>query len=694
MKPGKARRSRAAPAPASHTVPVAAPAKPRPRLRYLLAGLALSLLTLVAYSNSFATGFPLDNQALLLDQRVHQASGENLHLILEHSYWWPNGEAGLYRPLTSLSYLFNYAILENSKDPAGYHWINWLLHTANVLLVFALAVRLLAGRARAFRTAFFIALLWAVHPVLTESVTNIVGRADLLAGAAVLGGFLMYLKSAESSGWRRTLWLIGLALAAAVGTLSKESAVVLPGVLILYELICRREGKAPRALPWKKLAWGSGATLLPIALALWKRALVLSAALPAEFPFTDNPIAGASFWIGRLTALEVLARYLWISVWPVKLSCDYSYSEIPLAHGSPGDWFAWLAVAAVAAAIGLLYRYNRLAFFFACFAFLNLLPASNLLFPIGTIMAERLLYLPLVGIVACVVITLDAAGGHARLPQWTPIVVVGLVTAAFAIRTWMRNIDWTDDLTMATVSVKTSPNSFKVHRLLASALSKSGQNDANIDRIVAEADKSVAILNTLPDELNMPAPWNLAASCHLAKGDSLPKADARPQYEAAVRTAQRSISIEAASRAAYDRRHGMQVAVSVGAADAYRMLASAYLRLDQADQALPAAIEASTINPNDAETYADMADAYLARERGEDAAISLAQGMFATGAGELREDLLKLYQSGVDTHGCAVVPGPRGPALNPACEIVHRDVCQAAKRAHRQDLFQQARCTD
>ena len=304
MKPGKARRSRAAPAPASHTVPVAAPAKPQARLRYLLAGLALCLLTLAAYSNSFATGFPLDNQALLLDQRVHEASSENVHLILEHSYWWPNGEAGLYRPLTSLSYLFNYAILGNAKDPAGYHWINWLLHTVNVLLVFALAVRLLAGRARAFRTAFFIALLWAVHPVLTESVTNIVGRADLLAGAAVLGGFLMYLKSAESTGWRRTLWLGGLALAAAVGTLSKESAVVLPGVLILYELICRSEGKLLRALPWKKLAWGCGVTLLPIALALWKRALVLSAALPAEFPFTDNPIAGASFWIGRLTALE------------------------------------------------------------------------------------------------------------------------------------------------------------------------------------------------------------------------------------------------------------------------------------------------------------------------------------------------------------------------------------------------------
>jgi hypothetical protein len=82
----------------------------------------------------------------------------------------------MYRPVTTLSYLFNSAILGNSNHPAGYHWVNFFLHGVNVLFVFALRLRLLAGRARAFRTAFFMALLWSLHPVLTESVTNIVSR--------------------------------------------------------------------------------------------------------------------------------------------------------------------------------------------------------------------------------------------------------------------------------------------------------------------------------------------------------------------------------------------------------------------------------------------------------------------------------------------------------------------------------------
>src|SRR6266567_5109310 len=108
--------------------------------------LGLCALTLAAFSTSFVTGFALDNQVLLLgDPRIRQATAQNVTQILQHTYWWPNGEAGIYRPLTTLSYLFNYAILGNGGNPAGYHWINLWLHGVNVLLVYALAWRLFSG---------------------------------------------------------------------------------------------------------------------------------------------------------------------------------------------------------------------------------------------------------------------------------------------------------------------------------------------------------------------------------------------------------------------------------------------------------------------------------------------------------------------------------------------------------------------
>src|SRR5262249_25646791 len=235
-----------------------------PILKYQWLGLVVAAV--LAYSSSFSAGFALDNKALILDDaRVHAATDENVALILGHSYWWPVGESGLYRPLTTLSYLFNYAILRNEDRPAGYHAVNLLLHIVNVLLVYGLIVRLLgpaeAGhdiqapkgvRRRATvhartpvvsgfsRTlAIGIAAVWAVHPLSTEAVTNIVGRADLLAAFGVLAGLVSYAHTREASGSRRLWWLLALAASPAVVVFSKEGSVAIAGVFALYEIVFR-----------------------------------------------------------------------------------------------------------------------------------------------------------------------------------------------------------------------------------------------------------------------------------------------------------------------------------------------------------------------------------------------------------------------------------------------------------------------
>src|ERR1700679_2563336 len=107
----------------------------------LWAALALCAIALLAYANSFETGFVLDNAVLLKEGQIHEATRQNIGLILQHTYWWPTGESGLYRPLTILSFLFNYAVLGNGEHPAGYHWINFILQAGNIVLAFAVALR-------------------------------------------------------------------------------------------------------------------------------------------------------------------------------------------------------------------------------------------------------------------------------------------------------------------------------------------------------------------------------------------------------------------------------------------------------------------------------------------------------------------------------------------------------------------------
>ena len=685
MKPKK-KRATAQPQPAPRQRADQAPTQ------HLLAGLALCAITLLAFSNSFQSGFVLDNKGLLLqDPRIREATRQNLESIFQHTYWWPNGETGLYRPLTTLSYLLNYALLGNRDQPAGYHWINLVLHVGNVLLVYALMLRLL----RKFWPSVFVAALWAVHPLLTESVTNIIGRADLIAAMALLSGFLMYLNSAETKGFPRISWLAGLMTVTAAGVFSKESAVAVLGVMVLYELIWRNERKSGRPL-----LWGCLAVLVPVGAMLYERAVVLAASLPALFPYVDNPIVGAGFWTGRLTAIKVIARYLWLAAWPANLSCDYSYPQISLANGGAEDWLSWIVVAAAVVGALLLCRRNRAAFFLACFAFLNFVPVSNLFFPIGAIMAERFLYLPLAGLLGCLVLAIYVVAERIRVAAFAPLLLC-IIGVGFAGRTWSRNLDWQNDLTMATAAVRSGPNSFKTHKLLAGVLYESDPDHSNIDKVIGEADKSIALLDSLPNARNQADAYLWPGAYYLVKGDRLSQRGANgemlsspasvAQYDRARELLLRSIAIDRSARAEYHRQHdrGLGNSTALAApngdietfrtpAEAQRLLSEVYLRLGDPDNALTAGALSSRLDPLNPEVYRQMAAVFLAERRADDAAAKLMAGLLITSDPGLREELLNVYRSGLDVEGCAIVPGPRGPAINPHCEMIHRHICTAS----------------
>jgi hypothetical protein len=117
---------RPAPKPAR---PTEAPGRRTVRTQRWLAA-ALCAIALIAYADSLGLGLALDSRVVVLgDSRIREASAQNLSLILAKDYWWPKAVDRLYRPVTTLSFLFNYAILGNGENPAGYHLLNLLLHS-------------------------------------------------------------------------------------------------------------------------------------------------------------------------------------------------------------------------------------------------------------------------------------------------------------------------------------------------------------------------------------------------------------------------------------------------------------------------------------------------------------------------------------------------------------------------------------
>lgn len=644
-----------------------------------LTAAGLALLCCAIYSNSFGAGFPLDNRQLILrDARVHTYSAENVRLILQHTYWWPYGESGLYRPLTTLSYLFDYAVLGHGERPAGYHALNLLLHVANALLFWRLVLRVTASR----WTAAASAALWAAVPLSTEAVTNIVGRADLMAATGVLGALLTYLRwrdtAREAPMWSGVLSALAIAVLVTLGTLAKESAIAVLGVILAIEVIWWQGLAAVR-----RLAVLAAVCLLPLGWWLWQRGVVLGAAVAPEFPFTDNPIVGAPFWLGRLTAVQVMWRYVALLAWPAHLSNDYSYPQIPLAAGTPADWASVVLLGAGVVAGLWQARRSRAILFFAAFALTAFLPVSNLLFATGTIMAERLTYLPSAGLAAIAAIALASAGSTSSTRRVATIAVAVLV-AAYGARTYIRNADWTDDVTLWRSAVSSVPASAKAHRALAEALYDADPSHANLDEVMQHADQAVALLEPLDDRQNTFQAFRQAgaygldkASQLLASGVSPANPELRRLYSRALHLLDRAVVI---ARHAAEQTPGYSVEPE---ADAQRLRAAAILGLENFSLALNAAKRSRDLAPLHPLGYRLSAQALLGMHRDEEAVMTLLAGSIITGDRGLGQDAMVLYADGADPQGCAVVGTGATAALNPQCATVVRHSCIASAAAYQ-----------
>jgi hypothetical protein len=575
-----------------------------------------------AYANSLANGFALDANALILqDPRIRAATGENLRLIVQNDYWWPTYTLGVYRPLTTLSYLVNWSVLGGGGSPLGYHLLNVLLHMVNVWFVYRLAQRILPSAAQ----AGFAAALWAIHPIGVECVSNVAGRGDLLAAAAVLGGLLLYARDAH--------WLTLFAVAVA-GVFAKENAAVLIALMVLWDVTYRG---------FSRHRWPSYAAVAASLALLWIiRHFVYRDAPWIDWPVVDNPLLAAGFWSARLTAWKVVGMYLWLLAFPWRLAYDRSYSEIPPSGW--GDASAWLAVLTIAAALAIVIARRRrdpVLFFAAGFFGLALLPTSNLILQIGNIMAERFLYLPAVGFaIAVTAIATRLPLGRARL------VIAAAAILLFTARTVARNPAWLNEISLASTDVTSAPYSFRVHEMLAHALHDRG----NLDAAIAEEERTWEILRPLPVAwIPVATPMNLGGY-YLEKGDAA-GSRANIWYEKAVAVLLRGREIAREVGKQWDAAqiaHGRPLRAHTASPNLYFNLGQGYGLLGRYPEAVEAFRFGRAIAPAETKFYDPLAAAYMGLGRREEASMILEEKRLLESGGVAScaaiEDLAKAWE--------------------------------------------------
>ena len=545
--------------------------------------------------------------------------------ILTRGYWTvgDTGVPNLYRPVTILSFLVNHAV--GGTEPLGYRLVNVALHVLVALMVLGLARRVLGppSAERPIDGALAAALLFAVHPVHTEVLGLVVGRGDLLAATGTLLCLLLFLgaRARAASGDRRGARLLDAGAVAAflLGFFSKENAVAAPFIVLAADLTrpwAQAFPGAPAAgsvSPRPRPAWGAHAALFAaLGAGLLVRTAVLGMVGPAAFtPFIDNQIAHQPFPLSTLTALAVLARYARLLVAPVHLSIDYSFNAIPPSGSllEPGPLTGLLIVAAVAGAIVFLRGRRPAPAFALLFAGLAFLPVANLLIPIGTIMAERLLYLPSVGFclfAGWLLAALPAASGAARTAARA---AVAALLVLLAVRGLVRLRDWRDDRTIFARAIAVSPASVRAQFNYGVASEQEGDDAA----AAAAYARALAIWGEFSD-----AHYNLAGldARHQRWADSV------EHYREASRLQPGNVSylvnygnsLTHAGRPA-EALDPLERAVSIEPESdkAWNNLGAAYLALGRGGDSERAWREAARLDPANAEYVMNVAMALEAR---------------------------------------------------------------------------------
>jgi protein O-mannosyl-transferase len=422
----------------------------------LLAG-----ITFAAFSATLSADF-------VYDARMQILTGDFIH------DWrnWPAVLSGrvlgmdvldFNRPAMLASLMLDAAVW--GRNPFGYHLTSVLLHVVNVLLVWLLIRELtgVEGRPEKVLPTLLAALVFAVHPIVTEAVCEPTFREDLLVALCTLSALVLAMRHAPATpgfDMRRAIGCTGLCL---VAIASKEAGIVAPMLL---------------AASWWLFHRGEPGRFWAVTIGGAK--LVVVAFLAARFLLEPSPSSifeskpaypGGSLSQAMLIEPRILALYAQLVLVPVNLCADYGLPSI--AHLPLPVALGLLAAICVAGAIAA--RHDRRLLFAYCMILLPLLPVANLI-PIYRAAADRYLYLPMAGVALAVACLLDAPwlAGRETLRQR---VLAGCIAAVavLGMACIERQTVWASSLALWDDSYRKNPGSVTTATGLGEALREAGR---------------------------------------------------------------------------------------------------------------------------------------------------------------------------------------------------------------------------
>ncbi len=430
------------------------------RLLFLIA-----LCAIVPYAGTLLNGFVYDDNTQVLNNPYIQ-NFRHLGEIFTTTVWSYVGAQGVtnyYRPMMTTGYLICYRLF--GPLAYGFHLASVFLHTTVVCVLFIVTKSLLRRRDLAFGAA----LIFALHPIHSESVAWVAAVTDLELTLFYLLAFYFFLRLPRSEGTRSQGARFGLVGSFALALLSKEQALTLPLLATIYEH-CYRDDRRSTTLQ-RKLSRYAVVWLLSVAYVLFRIRMFGSFA-----PVTQMP--SLSWYQAMLSAFALTGQYLRKLLWPAYLCAFYVFNKsVNLVDGRV---LLGLGAAAVIAALFVaLWRRERVLSFALIWFLVTLAPVLNARWMAANVFAERYLYLPSVGF--CWLVGWAAVRLWGFAPDWSLWVRRGLLAASClvmvmcALRIVIRNRDWQNDVRLYTVTLADTPGAYAIRNNLGSVYWHQGE---------------------------------------------------------------------------------------------------------------------------------------------------------------------------------------------------------------------------
>lgn len=437
-----------------------------------LAGIVF-ILAFGIYFNTIGNGYALDDGIVITENTFTKKGFAGIKEIFSQETFAnvtntdTELSGGRYRPLSVASFAIEYQFF--GLNPSISHFVNVLLYGFLCVLLLYLFDKYIFKNNRP--AAIIAALIFVVHPLHTDVVSNIKGRDEILCLLLLLGSLILYFKFLQ----QKNYWLLVASLAAYfVSLLAKENGVTFLAVipLMLYFFLQKNIKKSLTSiLPF----------LVVFAIYFFIRLSIVGLPQSSTQEVMNAPFVKATASEALATKIMILGKDLWMLIFPHPLSFDYSYNQIPYVNFS--NWKCLLAISIntilILIAI-LLFKKKHVVSFAILFYFITLSIITNIVFEVGSPFNERFLFQPSIGFCIAVAYLLSIAGFRDSSKKAATVLSVSfalLLILAGSMMTIVRNTEWKNNETLFAADALHSPNSAKTNNFYAITLLKKGEEE-------------------------------------------------------------------------------------------------------------------------------------------------------------------------------------------------------------------------